>query len=150
MWALPPAVLDMLNLKAGATVGSQVVGGRLVIEPTPRPHYTLAELLAASDYTEPLTDEGREQRGFRPVAIASATAANEATKLPVVLPITRGGAFARHIGFAVPIAGIETTGVVRCDQPQAIDLAARNGRRVGSLPPSSLAEVLAKVRPIFE
>lgn len=60
MLTLPPAVLDMLNLKAGATVGLEVDGGRLVIEPTPRPHYTLAELLAASDYTEPPTDEDRE------------------------------------------------------------------------------------------
>lgn len=60
MLTLPPALLDMLNLKAGATVGLEVDGGRLVIEPTPRPHYTLAELLAASDYTEPPTDEDRE------------------------------------------------------------------------------------------
>jgi mRNA interferase ChpB len=135
----------MLNLKAGATVGLEVDGGRLVIEATSRPHYTLAEVLAAYDYTE-----DREQRGYRPVVIVSTTPFNEATKLPVVLPITSGGAFARRIGFAVPITGIQTTGVVRCDQLKAIDLAARGGRKVGSLPPSILAEVLAKVRPIFE
>ena len=29
--------------------------------------------------------EGREQRGYRPVVVVSATAFNEATKLPVVL-----------------------------------------------------------------
>jgi mRNA interferase ChpB len=94
--------------------------------------------------------EGREQRGYRPVVIVSAAAFNDATKLPVVVSITSGGAFARRIGFAVPITGIETTGVVRCDQPKVIDLGARGGRRVGSLPPDILAEVLAKVRPIFE
>jgi mRNA interferase ChpB len=94
--------------------------------------------------------EYREQRGLRPVLIVSATAFNEATKLPVILPITNGGAFARRIGFAVPIAGIKTTGVVRCDQPRVVDLLARNGRKVDTLPPAILDEVLAKVTPIFE
>jgi mRNA interferase ChpB len=94
--------------------------------------------------------EGREQRGNRPVLIVSPTAFNEATKLPVVLPITNGGEFARRIGFAVPISGIETTGVVRCDQPRVIDLQAHHGRKVDALPAAILDEVLAKVRPIFE
>jgi mRNA interferase ChpB len=94
--------------------------------------------------------QGREQYGHRPVLIVSPTAFNEATKLPVVLPITNGGEFARRIGFAVPISGIGTTGVVRCDQPRVIDLQARGGRRVDTLPAAILNEVLAKVRPIFE
>ena len=94
--------------------------------------------------------EGREQRGHRPVLVISPTAFNEATKLPVVLPITNGGEFARRIGFAVPISGIGTTGVVRCDQPRVIDLQARGGRKVDTLPAAILNEVLAKVRPIFE
>ena len=94
--------------------------------------------------------EGREQRGMRPVLVVSATEFNEATKLPVILPITNGGEFARRIGFAVPITGIKTTGVVRCDQPRVLDLHARNGRKVDSLPPTILDEVLARVAPIFE
>ena len=68
--------------------------------------------------------EGREQRGSRPVLIVSPEAFNEATRLPVVCPITNGGDFARRIGFAVPISGIRTTGVIRCDQPRVLDLAA--------------------------
>src|SRR3954469_16421461 len=74
--------------------------------------------------------EGREQRGHRPVLIVSPDAFNAATKLPVVLPITNGGEFARRIGFAVPISGIRTTGVVRCDQPRVLDLLALSGRKV--------------------
>lgn len=54
--------------------------------------------------------EGREQRGHRPVLVISPQEFNEATKLPVILPITSGGEFARRIGFAVPILGIKTTG----------------------------------------
>ncbi len=94
--------------------------------------------------------EGREQRGYRPVLVISPAEFNEMTRLPVVLPITDGGDFARRIGFAVPISGIGTTGVVRCDQPRVLDLHARDGRQVDALPPAILDEVLAKVATIFE
>jgi mRNA interferase ChpB len=93
--------------------------------------------------------EGREQRGQRPVLIVSPDAFNAATKLPVILPITNGGAFARRIGFAVPISGIRTTGVVRCDQPRVLDLDARNGRKVDTLPAAILHDVLARVATLF-
>ncbi len=94
--------------------------------------------------------EGREQQGFRPVLVVSPAEFNAVTKLPVVLPITNGGGFARRIGFAVPISGIKTTGVVRCDQPRVLDLGARDGRKVDALPPAILDEVIAKVATIFE
>jgi len=94
--------------------------------------------------------EGREQQGFRPVLIVSPTEFNAATKLPVVLPITNSGAFTRRIGFAVPISGVKTTGVVRCDQPRVLDLDAHNGRLVDTLPEAILDEVMAKVATIFE
>jgi mRNA interferase ChpB len=94
--------------------------------------------------------EGREQRGHRPVLVVSPAPFNQATKLPLVLPITNGGEFARRIGFAVPISGISITGVVRCDQPRVLDLDARNGRKVDTLPAGLLDEVMAKVRPIFD
>ena len=94
--------------------------------------------------------EGREQRGSRPVLVVSPSEFNEATKLPVICPITSGGDFARRIGFAVPVTGIKTTGVVRCDQPRVLDLAARNARKVDTLPVAIMEEVLAKLAPIFE
>jgi mRNA interferase ChpB len=94
--------------------------------------------------------EGREQRGHRPVLIVSPAEFNAATALPVILPITNGGEFARRIGFSVPISGIKTTGVVRCDQPRVLDIAAHNGRKVDTLPQALLDEVLARVAPIFE
>ena len=94
--------------------------------------------------------EGREQQGYRPVVVVSPDAFNQSTNLPVVLPITTGGAFAQRIGFAVPISGIKTTGVVRCDQPRVLDLAARHGRKIEALPPEVLDEVMAKVITIFE
>lgn len=93
---------------------------------------------------------GHEQRGSHPVLIVSPTEFNEATQLPVVLPITNGGDFARRLGFAVPLSGIKTTGIVRCDQPRVLDLVARQGRKVDSLPASLMDEVLARVATLFE
>jgi mRNA-degrading endonuclease toxin of MazEF toxin-antitoxin module len=95
---------------------------------------------------------GHEQQGRRPVLIVSPGAFNRVTKVPVVVPITSGGAFARTAGFAVPLlgAGTQTTGVVRCDQPRALDIAARGGKRLERVPAALMDEVLAKLAPIFE
>jgi antitoxin ChpS len=46
MLAVPPALLNILQLQAGAKVGVAVESGRLIVEARPRPRYTLAELLA--------------------------------------------------------------------------------------------------------
>src|SRR6202161_2422575 len=91
--------------------------------------------------------EGHEQKGRRPVLIVSPDAFNRVTKVPVVVPITSGGDFARAGGFAVPLtgAGTKTAGVVRCDQPRSLDLTARHGRRLEPVPDAILDEVLAKL-----
>ena len=96
--------------------------------------------------------QGHEQKGRRPVLIVSPEAFNRVTKVPVVLPITSGGSFARTAGFAVTLegAGTKTTGIVRCDQPRALDLGARNGKKMESVPHAIMDEVLAKLAPIFE
>jgi len=60
MLAVPPALLDILHLSVGAKVGLAVDNGRLVVEPQARPRYTMAELLAASDYSQPQPPEERE------------------------------------------------------------------------------------------
>jgi len=96
--------------------------------------------------------EGHEQRGRRPVLIVSPEAFNRVTKVPVVVPIASGGSLARTAGFAVPLAaaGTKTTGVVRCDQPRALDLGARGGKKLESVPGAIMDEVLARLAPIFE
>lgn len=95
---------------------------------------------------------GHEQQGRRPVLVVSPEAFNRVTRVPVVVPITRGGNFARTAGFAVllPAKGMKTTGIVRCDQPRALDLRARRGKKVESVPVAVVNEVLAKLAPIFE
>ena len=93
---------------------------------------------------------GREQRGCRPVLVISHKNFNAATKLPIILPITNGGDFARRLGFVVALSGVKTSGVVRCDQPRVLDIDARNGRKVETLPPEIVDEVMARVATIFE
>ncbi len=60
MLTVPPTYLDLLHLQPGVMVGISVDNGRLMVDPKPRPKYTLAELLAASDYSQPHTIEERE------------------------------------------------------------------------------------------
>ena len=93
---------------------------------------------------------GHEQRGSRPVLIVSPDEFNEATRLPVICPITNGGDFARRLGFAVPVTGAKTSGVVRCDQPRVLDLSARHAHKVDTLPAPVMNEVLARVATLFE
>jgi antitoxin ChpS len=52
MMALPPALLEMLQLKVGATVGLAVADGLLLVDPKSKQHYTLQELLDKSDFSE--------------------------------------------------------------------------------------------------
>jgi mRNA interferase ChpB len=95
---------------------------------------------------------GHEQQGRRPVLVVTPGKFNRVTGVPVVLPITRGGKFARSIGFAVSLlgAGTRTTGIVRCDQPRALDIQARKAKRLEAVPKGVMEEVLARVAPLFE
>lgn len=95
---------------------------------------------------------GHEQQGTRPVLVVSPAAFNRLTKTPIVMPITSGGNFARTAGFAVPLmgAGTSTTGVVRCDQPRALDLGSCHARKVENVPAPIMDEVLARLATIFE
>ena len=94
---------------------------------------------------------GHEQRGTRPVLIVSPAPFNALTGTPVVLPITTGGSFARRRGFAVSLedAGTRTIGAIRCDQPRALDLAARKGRHLESVPERIMDDVLARLAAIL-
>ena len=53
MLAVPPALLDDLEFRAGARVDIRIERGRLIVAPRTRPTYTLDELLAECDETAP-------------------------------------------------------------------------------------------------
>jgi antitoxin ChpS len=60
MLAVPPALLDVLRLRAGTQVGITVESGRLVVEAQRQPRYSLKELLAQCDSKARRTRADRE------------------------------------------------------------------------------------------
>jgi len=67
MLTVPPALLDILCLQAGAKVGIAVENGRLIVEPRQRPRYTLDQLLAQCDPKAPRAREEQEWLDSKPV-----------------------------------------------------------------------------------
>jgi mRNA-degrading endonuclease toxin of MazEF toxin-antitoxin module len=94
--------------------------------------------------------QGREQRGHRPVFIITPAAFNR-LGLQLVAPLTTGGAFARHKGFAVELTGKmrHIQGVVLCNQLRILDIPARDGRFVERAPQAIVDEVLARVSTLI-
>jgi mRNA interferase ChpB len=94
---------------------------------------------------------GREQAGARYVMIVTPKAFNQ-LGTPVVCPITQGGNFARDRGFAVSLVqtGMQTQGVVLCNQPRVLDLNARGAKFIERAPYFIVDEVLAKLITLFE
>ncbi len=95
---------------------------------------------------------GREQQGdFRPALILTPAAFNQ-FGTAVIAPITQGGNFARHAGFAVPLtgSGTKTEGVVLVNQLRTLDLEARGARKVEAVPAHIIEDVLARIQTLFE
>ncbi|EKT4468184.1 type II toxin-antitoxin system ChpB family toxin [Pseudomonas putida] len=95
---------------------------------------------------------GREQQGNSRPALVLTPAAYNASGLAVIVPITQGGDFARHAGFAVTLsgAGTQTQGVILCNQLRAVDLEARNAKRIESAPGVVIEDALARVQTLFD
>ena len=95
---------------------------------------------------------GREQQGFRPIFILSPEEFNTLTGTAIVAPITNGGAFARQNGFSVSLlgTGLQTTGVIRCDQIRTLDLVARQAKKIEHAPDFIIEEAMEIVLSIFE
>lgn len=67
MLAVPPALLDLLQLGVGARVELRLEDGCLVVMPRPRPRYSLDELLAQCDETAPAAAGERAWLDAKPV-----------------------------------------------------------------------------------
>jgi mRNA-degrading endonuclease toxin of MazEF toxin-antitoxin module len=94
---------------------------------------------------------GREQPGSRFVPIVSPREFN-LLGTPLVCPITQGGNFARHAGFAVSLngAGMRTVGVVLCNQARVVDLQVRQARFIETAPTFIVEEVLARLSTLID
>ena len=95
--------------------------------------------------------EGREQAGSRYVLVVSTKSFN-VLGTPLICPITQGGNFARHVGFAVSLSGAGTMiqGVILCNQPRVLDLQVRKARFIEKAPDFIMDEVLSKLSTILE
>ena len=94
---------------------------------------------------------GREQAGRRMVILVSPRIFNQ-LGTPLVCPITQGGNFARHAGFAVSLSGsgTRTQGVILCNQLRTLDLQARKAKFVEKAPQFVIDEMIARVMTLLE
>jgi antitoxin ChpS len=67
MLAVPPALLNVLQLQPGAKVGIAVERGRLVVEPRTRRRYSLEELLAQCNLKARRSKQERQWLDSEPV-----------------------------------------------------------------------------------
>lgn len=86
------------------------------------------------------------------LAVVITPATYNASGLTVIAPIVQGKGSARYAGFVVdlPQSGIQTQGVVLCNQVRTIDLETRGAERLESLPEDFMDDVMARIRALFE
>jgi antitoxin ChpS len=58
--AIPKCILELVHLQSSSQVNIDVQDGKLVVEPKKRSRYTLAELMAQCDLSQPMSTEERE------------------------------------------------------------------------------------------
>lgn len=94
---------------------------------------------------------GHEQKGTRPALVLTTQAFNRLGDV-LVAPITQGGDYARHAGFAVSLTGTgcKTQGVALVNKIRMLDLAARKARRIERVPPEVIDDALARLSALLE
>lgn len=93
--------------------------------------------------------KGKEQRGKRYVFVLSPAGHNR-KGLVITLPVSQGQTLARSTGYTSTLmgAGLNTQGVVICDQPRTIDFSVRGARYVESAPDYIVDDVLNRIAPL--
>lgn len=94
---------------------------------------------------------GHEQRGTRPALVLTAKDFNKLGDV-LVAPITQGGDFSRHAGFAVSLTGTgcRTQGVALINKVRMLDLAARKARRIERAPQAVIDEALGRLMALLD
>ncbi len=86
---------------------------------------------------------GKEQAGRRPALVLSPLFYNAKVGLAILCPITR---HAKGYPFEVALPrGMKTKGVILADHVKSLDWQAREARIIERVPPSVLANILAKL-----
>jgi mRNA interferase ChpB len=86
---------------------------------------------------------GHEQRGIRQALVLTTKAFNKLGDT-LVAPVTQGGDFSRHAGFAIMLsgAGCKTQGVALMNKIRMLDLAARKARRLERAPKAVIDDAI--------
>lgn len=94
---------------------------------------------------------GHEQRGTRPALVLTTKDFNKLGDV-LVAPITQGGDFSRHAGFAVSLTGTgcRTQGVALINKVRMLDLAARKARRIERAPQTVIDEALGRLLALLD
>jgi mRNA interferase ChpB len=94
---------------------------------------------------------GHEQRGTRPALVLTTKDFNKLNDV-LVAPITQGGDFSRHAGFAVSLTGTgcRTQGVALINKVRMLDLAARKARRIERAPQAVIDEALGRLIALLD
>ena len=94
---------------------------------------------------------GHEQRGTRPALVLTTKDFNKLGDV-LVAPITQGGDFSRHAGFAVSLTGTgcRTQGVALINKVRMLDLAARKARRIERAPQAVIDEALGRLLALLD
>jgi mRNA interferase ChpB len=94
---------------------------------------------------------GHEQRGSRPALVLTTKDFNKLGDV-LVAPITQGGDFSRHAGFAVSLTGTgcRTQGVALINKVRMLDLAARKARRIERAPQAVIGEALGRLIALLD
>lgn len=94
---------------------------------------------------------GPEQRGTRPALVLTTREFNRLGDV-LVAPITQGGDFARHAGFAVTLTGTgcKTQGVALVNKIRMLDLSARKARKVERAPQAVIDDALGRLMALLD
>ena len=90
---------------------------------------------------------GHEQAGRRPAVVLSPSAYNDKVGLAIFCPITNQ---IKGYPFEVSIpGGLAITGAILADQVKSLDWRARRAELAGTLPATTVAEVLQKLNTLL-
>ena len=89
---------------------------------------------------------GQEQQGVRPALVVSVQPVNALSNRVIV-----AAGFNRKYGLVVPLigTGLQTTGVIICDQLRTMDVRAREATFIETAPQYVVDEVLGKLAAIL-
>ena len=94
---------------------------------------------------------GHGQAGTRPALVLTTKEFNRLGDV-LVAPITQGGDFSRHAGFAVSLtgAGCKTQGVALINKIRMLDLKARKARKIERVPQMVLDDALGRLMALVD